>query len=114
VSAAGALLALAEQLATLELDVDDLGTLEARLDERQDLLTRIQNADASVLSESERIRFQAHLGEAQRRDRALLLVLSDLHGATQKALAQLAPARAATRSYGRHDEEPTAKGRRIG
>ena len=111
-----ALPALVEQLCAISLvdEAEDLDRLLLALEQRQRLLTAIQNADASDLAPELRDQLNGQLEELRARDDELLAYLCAEREITQKSLEKLSQGRAAVRGYGGARDSARPPPRRIG
>ncbi|HET9932687.1 MAG TPA: flagellar protein FliT [Polyangiaceae bacterium] len=98
----------------LELDAERPDQLLAALATREALLVQLQGADTSSLLADARARLKARLHAVLARDTELLHQVTSLRSEIKDALAQLKPARAATRAYRETVTEPVQGIRRIG
>jgi hypothetical protein len=98
----------------LEAQLDEPEQLKQLMAEREQLLTAIQSADVSQLSQELRATLKERLHALLARDAALLDELALLRDAARAALEQLAPARAAVRGYGDALSASAPGTRRIG
>jgi Rad3-related DNA helicase len=87
----------------------DLAGLAAVLDERQRILSAIQNADATELSPETRDELARRIETVRERDQKLVAVLQNRRAETLKELDSALQARTAARGY-RSIEEPEKKG----
>lgn len=98
----------------LEAHLADPEQLEEVLGERQVVLTEIERADRSTLTQEKRSELKVRLEAVLAHDGEVLGALYTLRDAAQKALEQVSSGRAAVRGYASQSERPNSSVRRVG
>ncbi|MDB4986035.1 MAG: hypothetical protein JWN04_1213 [Myxococcaceae bacterium] len=107
---------LVERLAEIDVEscLDDPERLTAAMQDRQAILTTLQNTDTRLLPDERRARLCERLVAVMTRNDELLVKARERLEEVRKSMQQLAPGRAAARGYGEQSAQPVSIIRRVG